>query len=67
MSETRLISGLTDTGLRALRHDEIASVAGGLAVATYPVRAIRIFGLTAYVSNGELVGVRLPDGTIKTG
>jgi hypothetical protein len=56
----------SDDAIRSLKEDELALVSGGLTIATYPVRAIRVGALTAYVSNGELVGVGLPDGTIKT-
>jgi len=56
-------SGTTD--IRTLQESELAVVNGGLALATYPVKAISLFGMTAYVSNGELVAVRLSDGTIK--
>ena len=58
--------GTSDDAIRSLKEEELALVSGSLTMATTPVKAIRIFGLTAYVSNGELVGVGLPDGTIKT-
>lgn len=55
----------SDDTIRSLKEEELAFVSGGLTIATYPVKAIRVGVMTAYVSNGQIVGVRLWDGPIK--